>query len=168
MSILTNDILIWLTVTNDRPDLSSERAPHTDKTATFRKINKYPVMTSRQTNWLTVSCNVTLTAVTVAITPTGRQPRVYSSDHRLAQAMPTASSELPRPAPLWQHLPAANTARTRLGKNLCSTSHASCLAHVAVTAKMLGQLPTHCLPNPACCHPSAPAFGCTNSPIQCL
>jgi hypothetical protein len=37
MYILTSDILIWLTVTNDRPDLSSERAPHIEKTATFRK-----------------------------------------------------------------------------------------------------------------------------------
>jgi hypothetical protein len=55
--------------TNDRPDLSSERAPHIDKTETLRKINKYLVMsprrgsTPRQTDWLTVSFNVTLTLI---------------------------------------------------------------------------------------------------------
>jgi hypothetical protein len=55
-----------LTRTNDRPILSSERVPHKDRTVTFEK-KKYLVMsprrgsTSRQTDWLTVSCNVTLT-----------------------------------------------------------------------------------------------------------
>jgi hypothetical protein len=55
----------WLT--SDRPDLSSERAPHMDRTATFRQMNKYLIMSPRrgskprQTYWLTVSRKVTLT-----------------------------------------------------------------------------------------------------------
>jgi hypothetical protein len=55
---------LWLT--NDRPDLSSVRAPHIDRTVTFNH-NKDLVMsprrgsTPRQTDWLTVSRKVTLT-----------------------------------------------------------------------------------------------------------
>jgi hypothetical protein len=32
---------------NDRLDLLSERSPHVDRTATFRKINKYLVISPR-------------------------------------------------------------------------------------------------------------------------
>jgi hypothetical protein len=51
----------WLWLTNDRPDLSSERAPHLDRTVTFNQKNKYLVMslrrgsTPRQTDWLTLT-----------------------------------------------------------------------------------------------------------------
>jgi hypothetical protein len=64
---------IWLTtqgcIDNDRPDLSSERAPPNDRTVTFKKKKKKRSLvksprlgsTPRLTDWLTVSCNVTLT-----------------------------------------------------------------------------------------------------------
>jgi hypothetical protein len=53
------DYYCWLWLTNDRPDLSSERAPHMARTVTFNQ-NKYMVMiprrgsTPRQTDWLSV------------------------------------------------------------------------------------------------------------------
>jgi hypothetical protein len=61
-----NDYYFRLWLTNNRPDPSSEWAPHMDRTVTFNQ-NKYLVMSPRrgsipkQTDWLTVSRKVTLT-----------------------------------------------------------------------------------------------------------
>jgi hypothetical protein len=69
--------ILWLT--KDRPGLSSERAPHTDKARHFRpkhlKRKQYLVKrpqsgsTPRHTDWLTVSCKVILTACTIITLP---------------------------------------------------------------------------------------------------
>jgi hypothetical protein len=58
---------MYILTTDDRPDLSSERAPHMEQGSNFHKEEKYLVMsprrgsTARQADLLTVSCNVTLT-----------------------------------------------------------------------------------------------------------
>jgi hypothetical protein len=59
-----------MTMTNDRPDLSSEGAPDNDKTILVNvNRNKYPVvrptwaLNPGLTDWLVVSRNVTLTLV---------------------------------------------------------------------------------------------------------
>jgi hypothetical protein len=55
----------WQWLTEDRPDLSSEKAPHGDNTATFRQkklvTSSRVNLTPRHTDWLTVSRNMTLT-----------------------------------------------------------------------------------------------------------
>jgi hypothetical protein len=55
---MASDLLLQtITLTKDRPVLSSERAPHKDKTVTVKQG------LDTKTDWLTVSRNVTLTFV---------------------------------------------------------------------------------------------------------
>jgi hypothetical protein len=66
-------------MTNDRPDLSSERAPYRAKTATFKQQpsdRKQFLVTSPRmgsmpwhNDWLTASCNVTLTLAYLVTSP---------------------------------------------------------------------------------------------------
>jgi hypothetical protein len=89
-------------------------------------------------------------AVTVDTTPSARQQELY-----LYSIRRPASSQSTRPA---------NTEPTRAlpaSKNLRSASFTSTPACRQPSAEKLGQLHTCCLPNPACCRLSAPAFGCT-------
>jgi hypothetical protein len=104
--------------------------------------------TSRQTDWLTVSCNVTLTltltAVTVAITLTTRPQGIYfSSDRR-----PKAANLLLQWSPTSRALPAAplSPAPTQL----CSSQHRP------VNTEELGRLPSRRPPKPANCGQSSP------------
>jgi hypothetical protein len=114
--------------------------------------------TPRQTDWLTVSRSVTLTLTAdtvvklllVATTSTTRQQQTYMS----SECCP-ASGQTTRPAS------AEPTRALPTGKNLRSTSCTSAPAHRQPSAEKLGQLPTCCLPNPACCRSSTLAFGCT-------
>jgi hypothetical protein len=65
--LLTVDYDCWLIHTQDRPTLSSDRAPSHGQDSNCQTVNKYLVLsprrgsTPRQTEWLTVSRNVTLT-----------------------------------------------------------------------------------------------------------
>jgi hypothetical protein len=56
-------ILLNMTLTNDRPVLSSERAPHFDRTVTFKQeeMSGHETQTGldNKTDRLTVSCNGT-------------------------------------------------------------------------------------------------------------
>jgi hypothetical protein len=64
---MTVDYDCWLTQTQDRPTLPSERAPSHGQDSNCQTVNKNLVMsprrgsTPRQADWLAVSCNVTLT-----------------------------------------------------------------------------------------------------------
>jgi hypothetical protein len=58
---MTNDLLLQtMTLTEDRPVLSSERAP-TKTRPKLSNSNQYLVMSPILTDWLNVSRNVTLT-----------------------------------------------------------------------------------------------------------
>jgi hypothetical protein len=89
------------------------------------------------------------TADTVDNTPSARQQELY-----LCSVRRPASSQSTRP------VSAEPTRALPTSKNFRSTSFTSAPACRQHSAEKLGWLPTCCPLNPACCRPSAPAFGC--------
>jgi hypothetical protein len=89
------------------------------------------------------------TADTVDTTPSARQQELY-----WYSVCRPASSQAIRP------VSAKPTQALPTGKNLHSASFTSAPACRQLRAEKLSRLPICCPPNPACCRPRAPAFGC--------